>query len=76
MATPSRAHTDKARRVLEALVAVHKDAAQRGLKKGAGGTGSLPCPNQCGGTVAYSVNGSNGHTMGRCSTKGCAAWIE
>lgn len=38
--------------------------------------GSIPCPNCEGGTLAYSRAAYNGHVWGKCSTEGCAAWME
>jgi len=38
------------------------------------GNGKLVCPC-CGGTVSYS-RALNGHVHARCSTKGCASWME
>ncbi len=54
-----------------------KDHAKaKGLGRGNGGTGEFPCPSGCGGTLRYSVASVNGHMHGRCSTKGCASWME
>lgn len=38
------------------------------------GQGKLTCPC-CGGIVSYS-KASNGHVWARCSTAGCASWME
>lgn len=47
-----------------------KHGKERGVQ------GEMPCPNACGGTLRYSIAGVNGHIHGRCSTEGCAAWME
>ena len=52
------------------------DAKTRGLKRGNGGAGELPCPAQCGGTLHYTVAAYNGHMHAACSTKGCGSWME
>jgi hypothetical protein len=45
-------------------------------KKGTpAGGGAIPCPC-CGGTVAFSRAGYNGHIAARCSTGGCVSWME
>lgn len=45
-------------------------------KKGApGATGQLECP-VCGGQLAFSRSGYNGHVHARCSTEDCVAWME
>ena len=54
----------------------HAHSRQAGLGKGHGGTGSLPCPSECGGTLRYSVAGYNGHMHAACTTHGCVRWIE
>jgi hypothetical protein len=56
--------------------AAKEDAKAKGFGKGHGGTGSLPCPAECGGTLHYSVASYNGHMHGRCTTAGCASWME
>jgi hypothetical protein len=56
--------------------AAHEDAKAKGLGKGHGGYGSLKCPGCESGTLQYSVASYNGHMHGRCSTKGCASWME
>lgn len=39
------------------------------------GSGTLECPCCEGGTVSYS-RASNGHVHAKCSTAGCASWME
>lgn len=41
-----------------------------------GASGTLPCPACKTGTLHYSVAGSNGHVHARCTTPGCANWME
>lgn len=43
-------------------------------KRGVAGT--IPCPCCEGGTLRFSVSGYNGHIHARCSTEGCAWWME
>jgi hypothetical protein len=52
---------------LAAIKAKHGNA--RGLAD------SMPCPTGCGGTLGYTIAGSNGHVWGSCSTQGCARWM-
>lgn len=59
-----------------AFSAARQDADSRGLKKGHGGAGSLPCPACNAGTLRYSVASYNGHMHGRCSTDGCVSWMQ
>lgn len=47
-----------------------KHGKARGLR------GEMPCPNNCGGTLRYSIAGYNGHVHGACSTSGCASWMQ
>jgi len=59
------------KRVLTALAAVlAKHGKARGLAD------SMPCPNNCGGTLRYSIASYNGHVHGQCSTEGCASWMQ
>lgn len=53
---------------LKAIKAKHGKA--RGIQD------SMPCPNNCGGTLHYSIAGVNGHVWGTCSTEGCAQWMQ
>ena len=56
--------------------AAHEDAKAKGLGQGHGGVGMILCP-ACGkGELRYSVASVNGHLWGRCSTPGCAQWME
>lgn len=56
--------------------AAHDDAKAKGLGKGNGGVGEIPCPGCGTGTLRYLVASYNGHMHGRCSTPGCASWME
>lgn len=47
---------------------------KHGKARGLGG--SMPCPVGCGGELRYSIAGYNGHVHGRCSTEGCASWMQ
>lgn len=58
------------------IKAAHEHAKASGLRKGRGGTGTLPCP-VCGtGTIGYAVSSYNGHMHAGCTTKDCVAWVE
>lgn len=37
---------------------------------------SMPCPVCETGTLEYSISSHNGHIHGRCTTDGCARWME
>lgn len=63
-------------RMTKARHAAKDDAKAKGLGKGRGGAGSIPCPSCDGGTLRYSVASYNGHMHGRCSTLGCVSWME
>lgn len=56
--------------------AAHADAKAKGMGKGHGGYGEIPCPSCEGGKLRYSVASYNGHMHGKCSTAGCVAWME
>lgn len=46
-------------------------------KKGMlGVAGSIECPACIKGSVSFTRSGYNGHVHARCSTAGCASWIE
>lgn len=62
-------------RTLTAAALAKKDAAGKGLKRGNGGLGEIPCPN-CAGTVKYAISAVNGHMHAACSTKDCVAYME
>jgi hypothetical protein len=62
--------------ILKALRAVQADAKAKGIGRGAAGQGEIACPCCEGGTLHYSVAGSNGHVWGRCSTPGCVRWLQ
>ena len=53
-----------------------ENAKLRGLKKGSGGVGEVPCPVCKSGTLHYSVAGYNGHMHGHCTTKDCLSWMQ
>lgn len=55
--------------------AAKADAKEKGLGRGKGGAGSLPCP-KCPGRIRYTVASLNGHMWGCCTTKGCVSWME
>jgi hypothetical protein len=38
-------------------------------------SGAIDCPN-CDGRLVFSIAPVNGHIMAKCSTEGCAAWME
>ena len=63
-------------RMVRCMTGAKNHAKSLGLKRGNGGRGSLACPSGCGGTLSYSVASVNGHMHARCSTKGCASWME
>ena len=63
-------------KTLNAVKATHEDAIKKGLRKGHGGYGTLPCPTGCGGMLEYSVSSYNGHIHGRCKTPHCVQWME
>lgn len=58
-------------RISTALKAIH---AKHGKARGLAST--MPCPNNCGGTLHYSISGYNGHIHGKCTTKGCCSWMQ
>lgn len=58
-------------RVNTALKAIR---AKHGKAKGL--ADEMPCPNNCGGTLRYSISSYNGHVHGQCSTEGCAQWMQ
>ena len=62
-------------RMMAPINSAHAAAKAAGLGKGHGGTGECPCPN-CNGTLRYKVAALNGHLWGKCSTEGCASWME
>lgn len=71
-AQPTDATVD---RIIVALEAIFKRAGT--WKRGRGAdSGSFDCPNQCGGVLTYSRAASNGHLMARCSTPGCARFMQ
>ena len=61
---------------LKGITVAHKDAKEKGIVKGVGGSSSCPCPVCNKGTIKYSVASSNGHMHGRCTTEGCICWME
>lgn len=49
---------------------VEHTKGQRGVR------GQIKCPCCEGGTLGFSVAGYNGHIHARCTTEGCASWME
>lgn len=45
-------------------------------KRGAGGSGKIPCPVCATGTLSFSRAGINGHIHASCSTETCVSWME
>lgn len=77
MPEPDRELDDQAvSRMLTAFVAVLQDMKAKGLGKGHPGRGEIACPSCGTGRLAYSVAGSNGYTMARCSSANCLKWIQ
>lgn len=80
--TPEGAHdrvVEEQKDLTESMTVInqaHADAASKGLTKGRGGRGEMPCPKCKSGTLHYSVSGYNGHMHGRCSTPDCFVWME
>lgn len=74
VSTPEqRAANEKKFRESMDRVAAIREAVVKDCPKN-GGHGEIKCPC-CGGTVRYS-KASNGHVRARCSTEGCASWME
>jgi hypothetical protein len=76
---PTREEAETEEREFEAMVNrlnIARAAIVRhtGGKRGVGG--DISCPNCEGGTLRFSVSGYNGHIHARCSTEGCATWME
>lgn len=71
---------DRQQKAMESFVKASEaaclDAEAKGLRKGSGGLGQLPCPACESGTLHYSVATSNGHLWGKCTTEGCASWLQ
>jgi len=59
-----------------AHAAAHEHAKQNGLGKGHGGSGVVKCPVCPDGQIKYSIASVNGHMWARCTTEGCARWVE
>ena len=58
--------------LVRTIEAIKKETIRRGLGKGKGGHGSMPCPSPgCKGWVRFIVYVNNGHMMASCSVKGC-----
>jgi hypothetical protein len=58
--------------LIEATKVVKERIALKGLGRGNGGHGEMPCPvANCRGRVAYIVYTTNGHMMATCSHRGC-----
>lgn len=60
-------------KVRQAIVAHLGGPWKKGMK---GSAGSIDCPACVKGCVNFSRAGYNGHIHARCSTSGCAAWME
>lgn len=58
-------------RIVKCLNAIHeKHGKARGMRA------NMPCP-ACGtGTLHYSIASYNGHVHGKCTTEGCASWMQ
>lgn len=70
---------DREAKIAELLLAIghcKENAKILGYKKGHGGAGVIDCPVCQDGKLSYSVASYNGHMWGKCSTKGCVAWME
>ena len=66
-------------RIQKLLLAVEhckQNAKALGLKIGNGGAATVDCPVCMTGTIHYTVASCNGHMWGKCTTKGCVAWME
>lgn len=63
-------------RMTVAVPAAKLDAKEKGLGRGNGGRGSIPCPICKSGTLHYSVAGYNGHMHAKCTTDNCMSWME
>ncbi len=50
-------------------------AAKEKYKEAGERYGMMQCP-KCKGMIHWMVNGSRGHTAGRCETDDCIQWIE
>jgi hypothetical protein len=62
---------------VKGLVAVKKEAARKGFKKGRGGHGKMPCPMPgCKGEVSFAISGSNGHSRVVCNAPNCLNYVE
>lgn len=62
---------------VKGLVAVKKEAARRGFKRGRGGHGRMPCPMPgCAGEVSFAISASNGHSRVVCNKPDCLNWVE
>ena len=57
---------DRMRAIATALLPLRKTTTQ----------GAFPCPACKSGTVRYAIARSNGHAAVKCSTPGCAEWME
>lgn len=79
MQLPSRAEAEAQERAADEVfqrINVCLKAIRKKHGKARGLVDSMPCPNECGGTLRYSISGYNGHVHGQCSTKGCAQWMQ
>jgi hypothetical protein len=67
---------EQTQKILVVIREAHEHAKAKGYKVGNGGRDSMACPAKCGGTLHYTVASINGHMHGRCTTQGCAQWME
>ena len=57
---------------VSAIEAVKRETIRRGLGRGNGGHGGMPCPvTGCRGRVSFIVYVGNGHMMASCNQRGC-----
>ena len=60
-----------------AVEAVKAETTRRGLGRGHGGHGRMPCPaTDCRGLLTFIVYTTNGHVMASCSQRGCINIVE
>ncbi len=58
--------------LVSAIAKIKAEVARRGLGKGKGGHGGMPCTVPgCRGRIAFIVYTFNGHVMASCNVKGC-----
>lgn len=64
------------RRMIAARSAIVEKLGPYKKRQSPNAAGTIPCPNCEGGTLHYSRAALNGHIHARCTTEGCAAWME